>query len=75
MESRTEVMHMVEGRLFDGEWYERTELLRGSPARESGYCVVVWTSDPVRPGQNADPILMGPFPSADLALQRVKELR
>ena len=68
-------MQMIEGRLFDGEWYERTELLHGSSARESGYCVVVWTSDAVQSGQNAEPILVGPFPSADLALQRAKELR
>ena len=68
-------MQMVEGRLFDGEWYERTELLRGSPTGESGYCIVVWTSDPVLPGQNAEPILVGPFPSADVALQRARELR
>jgi len=68
-------MQMVQGRLFDGEWYERTELLRGLPTEESGYCVVVWTSEPVQPGQSVEPILVGPFPSADVALQRAKELR
>ena len=75
MENRTELMQMVGGRLFDGEWYERSELLRGSPSAESGYCVVVWTSGVAQSGQTAEPILVGPFPSADLALQRAKELR
>ena len=68
-------MRLVDGHLFDGEWYERSELLRGSHARESGYCVVIWTSDVTQPEHDAGPKLMGPFSSADVAWQRAMELR
>ena len=67
-----EVMELVNGRLFDGESYERSELEVGSFVGKSGYCVVVWNP---RAGEDLVPELMGPFPSADLALRAADELR
>jgi hypothetical protein len=67
-------MQLVDGHLFDGEWYERTELLRGSFAGESGFCVVLWPSDVAGAPDESRPKLMGPFRSADIAYTTAKEL-
>jgi hypothetical protein len=75
MQRRSEVMQLMDDRLFDGEWYERTELLRGSHPGNSGYYVVVWNSDAMRSEREAGPRLLGPFPSADAAWRRARELR
>jgi len=74
MEGRREVMELIEGRLFDGEWYERTDLLHGSFGGRSGYCVVVWTSEGAGLERGSAPTLIGPFPSAALAYRTVSEM-
>jgi hypothetical protein len=70
-----EVMRLIEGRLFDAESYERTELLRGSFAGESGYYVVVWSSTTVDCPDEFLPKLVGPFKSVDLASNKANDLR
>ena len=74
MDVACEVMQLIDGRLFDGEWYERTELLRGSFAGESGYLVAVWPTAQARPDEDPRPRLEGPFASADLASKAANEL-
>jgi hypothetical protein len=71
MRASLEVMELVNGRLFDPESYERSELLPGSFAGKSGYCVVVWSS---KVDDDLVPELHGPFPSLDLAFRAAKEL-
>ena len=70
-----EVMRLIEGRLFDAESYERTELLRGPFAGESGYYVVVWSSATADCPDQFLARLVGPFKSADLASNKANDLR
>jgi hypothetical protein len=70
-----EVMRSVDGRLFDAESYERSELLDESFAGAPGYYVVVWAVDAAQPRQGARPRFMGPFPTLDLAFATANALR
>jgi hypothetical protein len=75
MRTLPEVMQLVDGHLFDAEWYERTELLHGSLGGRSGYCVVLWPSSEVYAPDQPAPAFMGPFPSEDVAYTTAEELR
>ena len=76
MRTLPEVMQLVDGHLFDAEWYERTELLHGLLAGRSGYCVVLWPcSEVCAPDHQPRPTFMGPYPSEDLAYTTAKEVR
>ena len=70
-----EVMRLVDGRLFDAESYERSELLDESVAGGPGYYVVVWPADAAQAPQGTRPSFMGPFPSPGLAFARANELK
>jgi hypothetical protein len=70
-----EVMRLVDGRLFDAESYERSELLDASFAGAAGYYVVVWASDATRVRQSARPRFVGPFPSPDVAFATANKLK
>jgi hypothetical protein len=68
-----EVMELVDGRLFDAESYDRSELLAGSFTRESGYYVMVRGAGAL--GHPAPARLVGPYRSAELADALANELR
>jgi len=75
MRRKAEVMQLVDGKLFDDDWYERTDLLPPAFAAASGYCVVVWTAVDDPSGEHIPPTLVGPFESADLATRTADGLR
>ena len=70
-----EVMRLVDGRLFDAESYERSELLDESFAGPPGYYVVVWTGETTPARRSARPRFMGPFPSPDLAFATANQMK
>jgi len=75
MQTLPEVMQLVDGHMFDAEWYERTELLHASLAGRSGYCVVLWPSSEVRAPDQPRPVFMGPFAAEDLAYTTARKVR
>jgi hypothetical protein len=67
-EQRYEILHFVEGRVFDVESYERTATLQAVfGERDAGYYVVVSEAMPVEPGIARCQVI-GPF--ADLGCAR-----
>lgn len=72
---RTEIVRFVDGRLFDGESYERTDALGAARAGESGYYVMVWGSEAATSRRRARPRLLGPFPSRELAFATANHFR
>ena len=70
-----EVMRLIDGRLFDAESYEHTDLLSGSFAGAPGYYVVVWDFDAAPTERAVRPAFVGPFPSPDLAFATASKLK
>lgn len=72
---RTEVVHMVDGRLFDSESYDRTDALHGPCAGEPGYYVVLWAREPETSRGEGGAHLIGPFRSAQIANLAASDLQ
>ena len=65
MYGRYKIVQVVEGHLFDEEWYERTDAFEPAADAPSGFYAVLWPVEEAASSSTAG--LLGPFPDARLA--------
>ena len=71
MFARYEIVQVVDGRVFDEEWYERTAYAADMPA---GFYALLWPLDQDRPRREATARFVGPFSNARMARSRAHDI-
>ena len=73
MYGRYKIVQVVEGHLFDEEWYERTDAFEPAADAPSGFYAVLWPVEEA-PCSSSTAGLLGPFPDARLARLQARNI-
>lgn len=74
MYSRYEIVQIVEGRLFDEEWYERTGAFASGLDAQSGFYALLWPLEEAKQHPASTASLLGPFPDARVARSQARSV-